>query len=113
MITEQDLREAIAECQGVKNPTANTCIKLAAYYIILDHVGTKETALNPSMLSMFSKASTPHGNEPVIIDSDSEFAEAIRGKSQDDAWAVMDELMDTIRVIQPRLYDSVMNKIKL
>ena len=34
MITEMDLQEAIAECQGKRNPNADTCIKLAAFYII-------------------------------------------------------------------------------
>ena len=37
MITRRDLLEAIDKCQGQKNPNANTCIKLAAYYTILDH----------------------------------------------------------------------------
>ena len=37
MITRKDLIEAIEKCQGQKNPNANTCIKLAAYYTILDH----------------------------------------------------------------------------
>ena len=41
MITEKDLLEAIAECQGERNPNANTCIKLAAYYTILDHLSDK------------------------------------------------------------------------
>ena len=36
MITENDLQEAIAECEGVRNPTANTCLKLAAFYTIKD-----------------------------------------------------------------------------
>ena len=47
MITEQDLLEAIAECQGQRNPNANTCIKLAAYYIILElRVQLKNTIKN-------------------------------------------------------------------
>lgn len=39
MITDQALQEAIAECNGKKNPDANTCMKLAAYYTIRDHLG--------------------------------------------------------------------------
>ena len=38
MITEKDLQEAIAECEGQRNPNANTCVKLAAFYIIKDHL---------------------------------------------------------------------------
>ena len=36
MITLDDLEAAIAECEGERNPNANTCIKLAAYYTILN-----------------------------------------------------------------------------
>ena len=38
MITEKDLRAAIAECQGARNPNASTCIKLAAFYTILNNL---------------------------------------------------------------------------
>lgn len=34
MIKLEDLEEAIAECQGQRNPNADTCIKLAAFYTI-------------------------------------------------------------------------------
>ena len=52
MITEQDLLSAIAECQGERNPNANTCIKLAAYYTILDNIRPpKETAEQPHAYS--------------------------------------------------------------
>ena len=53
MIREEDVREAIAEMQGQKNPNANTCIKLAAYYIIQDHISEKP-------------APAPIGNEPIM-----------------------------------------------
>ena len=42
MITEKDLQDAIAECQGERKPNANTCIKLAAYFTIYDHLFPKE-----------------------------------------------------------------------
>ena len=36
MITERDLIEAIAECEGERDPTAYTCLKLAAFYYLRD-----------------------------------------------------------------------------
>ena len=36
MITEYDLAEAIAECEGQRNPSISTCMKLASLYIIKD-----------------------------------------------------------------------------
>lgn len=108
MIREEDVREAIAEMQGQKNPNANTCIKLAAYYTILDHL-TESPAPVP-------KAYEPElysGADPDVIDydGDSDFAKAIRGKSQRDVMAVIDELMTTLQVMHPRLYSGVMARI--
>ncbi len=47
MITEHDLQEAIAECQGKRNPDANTCIKLAAFYTIKEHLFPKNIEAIP------------------------------------------------------------------
>ena len=41
----------------------------------------------------------------------SEFLQALAGKPQSAVWAVMDELMDTLRVVNPRAYEGVMRKI--
>ena len=47
----------------------------------------------------------------VRYHGDSDFAKAIYGKDPDTMWAVMDELMTALQVVNPRLYDSVMRKI--
>ena len=110
MIRETDLREAIAEMQGQKNPNAQTCIKLAAYYIIQDHLQDNgaERDTRPSGSEPYSIS----GNDPgITYEGESEFAKLIHGKDQDDVMAVMDELMSTLHVMHPRLYDGVMNKI--
>lgn len=105
MITERDLQEAIAECQGVKTPNANTCIKLAAFYTIQEHMfGDHET---------YSYAPPPEivSNNITYI-SDTEFSKAVSEMDVNDILAVMDELMSTLQVINPRLYAGVMRKIK-
>lgn len=38
MITLDEIQDAIAQCLTEKNPNAMTCIKLASYYIIRDHL---------------------------------------------------------------------------
>lgn len=107
MITEQDIKEAIAECQGVRNPTANTCIKLAAFYTILDHITEgQETAVKPSY-SYFS----PSVAETIDYESETDFGQVLSGKNASEMWKVMDELMTTLQAIQPRLYDAVMRKV--
>ena len=104
MIREQDLLDAIAECQGERNPDAKTCIKLAAYYTILNNI-TKTSEEIPS----YSYAEPP---EQVRYDSGSEFSEMIRGKDVNHILEVIDELMDTISVLSPKLYRATLSKIK-
>lgn len=109
MITEQELLEAIAECQGQRNPNANTCMKLASFYTILDHLGYDHPS-PPPQSNGYSYASEPAGNT-LDYDSGTEFSDAIQGKSTDEVMAVMDELMDTLSVVNPPLYNSVMRRV--
>ena len=105
MILEQDLREAIAECQGKRNPDANTCIKLAAYFTILQNMYPEQKP-EPAF---FQAAS---GINPVIeYDSGTEFAKAVNGRDPSEIIPVIDELMTTLQVLHPRLYDGVLNKL--
>ena len=53
------------------------------------------------------------GADPDVIEyeGDSDFAKAIRGKSQKAVLGVVDELMTTLQVMHPRLYSGVMARI--
>ena len=117
MITKQDLDEAIAECQGTRYPNANTCVKLAAYYIIYDHLmeadqqGTKRGESMP----VYSYASEPPAHEePYTSDYDSKtaFAEAIQGRKINDVLPIIDELMTVLEAVNPRLHAGVLRKIE-
>ena len=102
MITEKDLREAIAECEGQRNPNANTCIKLAAFY----------TILNQMTGSDFPGSSRDAGQDTRIqYEGESDFAHKVNGKEQGDVLPVIDELMDAVAVLNPRLYNSVINRL--
>lgn len=107
MITEQELHEAIAECQGVRNPNANTCLKLASYYTILDHMRGKDPVPEPAPVYSYSMA-----DSVISYEGNSEFSALIRGRPQDEVLAVIDELMETLRVVNPRLYNSVIRKLE-
>lgn len=104
MIKEEDLLEAIAECQGQRNPNASTCMKLASYYIIQDHIGGKQE--EPPMEYSFAS-----GPEEAAYDSGTEFSDKIKDMDMNDVLEVMDELMTTLSVINPRLYAGVMRKL--
>lgn len=51
-------------------------------------------------------------SKPLDISGDSEFLQAVNGRDSVAVWAIVDDLMDTIRVTTPRAYDNVMRRIK-
>ena len=111
MITEHDLYEAIAECQGQKNPDANTCILLASLLTILDYYQQKrEPQAEPPPTTGYSLAAKP--TDTATYDSGTEFSQAIDGKDTDGVYAVMDELMQAVSVINPRLYNATLKKFR-
>ena len=105
MITERDLQEAIASCEGDLHPKAATCIKLASFYTIRDHMFPQQP--------MYSFAAPPPEQAETTIDYESgtDFGRAVHGKDPAQVWPIMDELMEAIQVLQPRLYASVMSKL--
>ena len=102
MITVPDLEAAIAECQGQRNPNANTCIKLAAYYTILRNMQGDEPK---EQLPAYSFAAQ------VTLDSDTEFAQRVNSSDLQKVLEVIDDLMTALAVLNPKLYDSVMRKL--
>ncbi len=108
MITEKDLQEAIAECQGKRNPDAKTCIMLAAFLTIRRELFGEDTGPLPGY--SYAMQTDP---EPMILNnSGSEFARTVNGRPQDEIWPLMDEMMDTIHAIHPRLYNAVMARLR-
>ena len=111
MITEQDLKQAIAECQGERHPNASTCLKLAAFLIIQRELYGQTPSL-PAPAS-YSYATGPEADVHTIdYRGESDFSHVIHGKRDDDIWAIMDEMMSTVQVVYPRLYDAVMAKLR-
>lgn len=106
MISEKDLIEAIAECQGERNPNANTCIKLAAYLTIKESLYPPE---KPQMEQSYSYSL------PAVVEEDyytnSEFSQKVKEIGMDRAFSVIDDLVSTIMYIDPKLYASVMRKL--
>lgn len=107
MITEKDLREAIAECQGVRHPDAKTCMMLAAYYIILDH-----TLNRGEEVLAYSYDPPEKQEETVKYNNDTEFSLLVDGRKISDIMPVIDELMEVLKALHPRLYAGVIQKLK-
>lgn len=92
MITEKELQEAIAECLRQKNPNANTCLKLAAYYTILNNIAPD--------------------TEGYSFTGESEFLTLAAGNDHEYVMSVMDGLMSKLQAISPRLYDGTIKALK-
>ena len=107
MITVDELKAAIAEMQGERNPNAQTCIKLAAYYTILNELQGKPDT------SGYSSAPAPEPiKETVDYYSETEFGQIVQEKPIVSVLEIVDELISVISAIQPRLYNGVMRKLK-
>lgn len=106
MITEHDLQEAIAACEGERKPNAATCIKLAAFYTIRDQMFPVKQFEESVVYPRYSGA-----DRETAYESDTDFGQAVQGMRMEDLMPIMDELMSAIQVLNPRLYDSVMRKL--
>lgn len=81
------------------------CVVLSSLYSIRDKMqGAAPTAHEPSAYSTIP--------EPLGQYGSSEFLQAIDGKDSAAAWGVMDELMETLQAVNPRVYASVMRKVQ-
>lgn len=102
MITENDLQEAITECLGQRNPTASTCIKLAAFYTIREQLfpGTHGYSF-----------AAPPGSDTIRSYGNTPFLQAISGRSPDDIWPIMDEVMTALMAVDRKLYDAAMRRL--
>lgn len=114
MITEQNLEQAIAECQGERDPNANTCIRLAAFYTIRRELfGKKEqTEERADFAQSYSRADGPARDNTIDYDSGTEFSGAIDGRDAGEVWPIIDEMMGILQAMVPKLYDSVMRKLR-
>lgn len=106
MIDETELKLWIARLETEESSWPNY-EKLAALYIIRnEHGGEKLQAKSPPMLYSAEPAPAKTKNS-----SGSEFLQAVGNVTQDRAWEVMDELMDTLKIVNEKAYNSVLKKL--
>lgn len=123
MIDDKQIQEAIAYCQGKVDPKREDAILLAACYIIQDHFHDN---FHANAEKNFANANAGYSFAPPPAETlqitaapevvgeygSSEFLQAVAGKAPEAVWKVVDELMGNLAVIQPRVYASVMRKIR-
>lgn len=95
MINKDEIDRAILEHEA-KDTTYANCERLAWLYIVRDHISGQAQ------------------KQPVALDisGDSDFMKLINGKDSVKVFSLIDELMTSIRIIQPNLYTAVIQKIQ-
>lgn len=102
MFSKNELLDAIDNLE-MAPATYQNAEKLATFYTLYDHLYVKKEPVNRI-----------ESIREVTIDmyGDSEFLKAITDKKSEGIWMVMDELMSFIQVMQPKLYQATIDKIK-
>ena len=94
MIDLEIVEREINDIEVSKDTTYRTCERLAWLYIVRDHL--RPTKADPRTQAM----------------EGSEFIEACSGVSYPALMEVLDEHMQTLAVVQPRVYEALMRRIR-
>lgn len=100
MVSKNELQNAINECAN-EPFTYSKCQKLADFITVYEYFYGEPKQQSKTVTESI-----------VEYNGETEFASTINGKKSVKVWAVMDELMEAVKVLQPRIYDSVLQKIK-
>lgn len=99
MIDERELALWIKRLETEESSWSNY-EKLAALYTIQNQ--NREPVRESRMIEAYSAAPA----------TDSDFLRAVSNVDPARAWEVMDELMDSLKVVNERVYNSVMRKLE-
>lgn len=119
MLDKAEIRKEIARLEYEESSYPNYA-KLADLYVIRDKMQKDEQGSRSTRLHAYSgdsvpavQAAAPQAEVPQMVGGygDSDFLHSIAGKDPSKVWPIMDELMDTLSLVNRRVYDSVMRKI--
>ncbi len=106
MFTKAELIDAIAELESGKHSIQN-CEKLASIYVVLDHLyGT------PVIDNGYSRDNRID-DDRIKRYGNSRFLISIEGRPAKDVWPVIDELIEALGVLEPRLLSSFYEKLNI
>lgn len=107
MLDRKEIDGEIAKWEALESSYPNY-FKLATLYTVRDHMDAESRPLEGVG---YSTAAAPPRTETVDVYGDSEFLQAIAGKDMGAVMGILDDLMDTLRVVNERAYNGVMRKI--
>lgn len=108
MLDEREIRKEIARLEYEESSYPNYA-KLADLYAIRREMrGVNE------FVGAYSAAAPPEPVAQYTVGEygDSDFLLAVSGKDPAKVWPVIDELMDTLAMVNSRVYNSVMQKVQ-
>ena len=115
MITEKEISQAIEECM-CEPVTGNKRAVLADLIIIQDYLFGEPTRAQefpqPTPMQSYSAPPMEQVETYIEINGDSEFLKAVDGRKADKVWVLMDELVEAVKILHPRMYTTLIDKIQ-
>lgn len=110
MVDDDEVKRWIARLETEESSWTNY-EKLAVLYTIQNRQETPAQPITPAPVMYSAAPAQDLTTAPVGDYGDSDFLRAIVGRDPERAWSVMDELMDSLKIVNERVYNSVMRKI--
>ena len=101
MLDETEIKRWIARLETEESSWSNY-EKLAVLYALQNQHAPEPSAPEPMMYSAAS----------AKVYGDSDFLRAVADVPPDKAWEIIDELMDDLKIVNERVYNSVMRKLE-
>ena len=115
MITEKEIEQAIKEC--LREPvTGNKRAVLADLIIIQDYLFGEpmqaQEATQPTPMQAYSAPPMEQVETYIETTGDSEFLKAVDGRKADKVWKLIDELVEAVKILHPRMYTTFIDKVQ-
>lgn len=107
----KEIEWAIEELKQSESSKANY-IFLGALLRCRDELSGNSRRFEPQIAAYSREAGHVSAPEPLDLYGDSEFLSAVAGKDPSAAWSIMDEHMDALRMMNPRVYQGVLRKLR-
>ena len=115
MITEKEVAQAIEEC--MREPvTGNKRAVLADLIIIQDYLFWEpmqaQEATQPTPMQSYSAPPMEQVENYIQTNGDSEFLKAVCGRKAYKVWKLVDELVEAVKILHPRMYTTFIDKVQ-
>ena len=115
MITEKEVAQAIDEC--MREPVTGTKrAVLADLIIIQDYLFGEPTRAQevpqPMPMQSYSAPTAEQVETIVETNGDSEFLKAVDGRKTERVWKLIDELVEAVKTLHPRMYTTFIDKVQ-